>query len=70
MARPSSTTPGPVIVLPGLGGPVTIQNEPLNGQPADVNASWRAMMLALGDNLPYHLNRAVNVMARGHTWAK
>ena len=69
MARPSTTSPGP-IVLPGLGGPTTITNEPVAGSPADLNAAWRAAMTSFGVNLPYHLNRAVRVVNLRHTWAK
>lgn len=70
MARPSTTTPFAAVVLPGLGGPVTIENEPLDVKPADLNGAWRAMMTSLGVNLPAQLNRAVAVVNRGHGWAK
>lgn len=70
MPRPNTTTPAPPVVLPGLGGPVAITNETPADIPADVFTSWRNAMTALGQGLPYHLNRAVAVVNRGHTWAR
>jgi hypothetical protein len=52
---PASASAGAWIPVAGLAAPAA---QP--AQPADLNASWRGLMSALGVGLPHHLNRAAS----------
>lgn len=64
MPRPATTTPyGPPVPSSVLnrGESAPTSSTPT---PADLNTSWRVLMAAVGQGVPYHLNRAVRVNRR------